>query len=856
MLGGMVAAIAVAGTAGAYWGTIGTGSGTAPVATLAGPTLTGSAGAGTATLTWTVVAPLGSGTVSYFVKRNGGAPAGDCPTQAAPSAVLTCTDSGLTRGVYSYTATAVVNSWTAASSSLPVTLASGVLDHLVLAAATTTPAAGAADSLTITAADAAGNTVAAYTGSHYMTFSGAGANGSYLPTVSSSSGTATTFGTATPLSFTNGVAAVSGASNGVMRLYKVETVNIVVGDGSGHTNGTGLAVTVVAGPLASFAIPTPAGQVAGVAFSVSITARDAYGSTATGYTGVHCLAFSGAAASPGGTAPAYPAQGSCAAGQSAVTFASGVAASVPVTLYNASAATTLTVTDGSLSASTGSFAVTGAAISRLSLTAATTTPAAGAPNNLTIRAIDAFGNVATGYTGSHSMAFTGATAVPNSPFGPTVTNAAGTAQAFGAAVAITFVNGVATVSGSSNGVMRLYRGGAFSILVGDGTYTNGPGLALTVTVVATAVSAGAFHTCAVLSYGGIECWGINNYGQLGNGTVVNSSTPVAVSGITNAIAVSAGRYQTCALLSDSTVRCWGRNNFGQLGDGTTTQRNAPVQVLAVGGAGGLSAATAISAGGDHTCALISGGGVDCWGRNNYGQLGDGTTTQRTTPVQVHGVGGVGNLTGISVVSSGMSHTCAVVTDGTARCWGYNGYGQLGDATTTQRTTPVQVHGVGGAGNLTGVATISGGMYHTCVADTDGTVECWGRNNDGQLGDGSTTQRTSPVAVSGIATATGVSAGMYHTCARLANGTAGCWGFNGEGQLGDGTLTLRTAPVQVSGLANATQVSSGGGTGNGTHEHTAALRADGSVVCWGDNTYGQLGNGTNTDSPTAVTANLQ
>ena len=856
VLGGLIASLAMAGGASAYWAAPGAGSGSAPVATLAAPTLSGIAGAGTAALTWTAVTPPGSASVTYYVERNGGTPSGDCPSQAAPAAVLTCTDTGLGRGVYTYTATAVVQSWTASSSSVPVTLTSGALDHFVLAAATTTPTAGAADNLTITAEDAAGNTVTTYAGSHNMTFSGAGTNGSYVPTVSNASGTAVSFGTATPITFTNGVAAVTGASNGVMRLYRVETASIVVSDGAGHSNGTGLSITVSPGAPASFAMPTPAERTVGVQFPISITARDAYSSTVTSYTGAHCLTLSGPAASPGGTAPAYPDQASCAAGQSAVTFTNGVAAAVPVTLYNASASTTLAATDGSLSGSTGAFAVTAGAIAAFSMTASTTSLTAGAADNLTIQAVDGYGNTATSYNGSHSLTFSGATAVPNSPFGPTVTNAAGSARPFGADTDINFTSGVSAVTGTSNGVMRLYRGGTFSIVVSDGTYTNGAGLAVNVRVVATVVSAGAFHTCAVLSYGGVECWGMNTYGQLGNGTTTSNSTPVAVSGITNATQVTAGLYWTCALLSDATVRCWGRNNYGQLGDGTTTQRTAPVQVHGVGNVGNLTGVASISTGGDHTCAVISGGSADCWGRNNYGQLGDGTTTQRTAPVQVHGIGNVGYLAGVASISSGLSHTCAAASDGTATCWGRNNYGQLGDGTTTQRTSPRQVHGIGNVGNLAGVATISAGMYHTCSVGTDGTAACWGYNNQGQLGDGTLTRRTAPVQVGGIATATQIATGMYHTCARLSNGTAWCWGYNAEGQLGDGTLIRRTTPVQVSGITTVTQVSAGGGTGSGTHEHSAALLADGSIDCWGDNTYGQLGNGTTMDSPTPVVTNLQ
>jgi hypothetical protein len=741
VLTGLMMALSLVGNAEAYWTATGAGSGSGPVGTLAAPTLSGSPGAGTATLNWTAVTPPGSGAVSYYVKRDGGSPGGDCPTQAAPTQVLTCTDSGLTAGTYTYTVTAVWHSWTATSSPVQVTLASGALDHFVLAAATTTPTAGQVDNLTVTAKDAAGNTVIAYTGLHCLTFSGPGSspNGtppSYPPQGSCASGQSA-------LTFAAGVATAP------VTLYKAETVSIIVSDGSGHSNGAGLSVTVspaaldsftiptpatqtagiafsvsitgkdaygntatgytgsqclifsgpgaspngtpptypprgacaagqsavtftngVAaavpitlynpststvltatdapsgkngstgpftvniGPVASFTIPTPATQTAGVPFSISITAQDGYGSTVTSYTGLHCLTFSGPGASPNGTAPTYPARGSCAAGQSAVTFTNGVAAAVPITLYNASALTTLAATDGTLNGSTGAFTVNANTIASLRLAAATTTPTAGAPDNLTITALDQYGNTATSYTGSHSLIFSGATAVPNSPFTPNVTDASGTRVNFGTATAITFTNGVATVSGSANGVMRLYRGGTFSIVVSDGTYTNGSGLSVTVTVAATRISGGESHTCALLSYGGIECWGRNNYGQLGNGSTADSLIPVAVSNITNATAISAGQYHTCALLSDGTVDCWGYNNRGQLGDATTTTRTSPVAVHAIGGAGTLTGVASGGVGANHSCAVLSAGGADCWGYNNFGQLGDTTTTQRTSPVAV------------------------------------------------------------------------------------------------------------------------------------------------------------------------------------------------------------------------------
>ncbi|MGD0274207.1 MAG: hypothetical protein ABSB96_10825 [Gaiellaceae bacterium] len=405
LLGALAVTLAAPANAQAYWTSSGWGSGDSHAGTLDAPSLGATAGSGTVALSWSAVTPPGSGSVSYYVKRDGGNPGGDCPTSAAPASVLTCTDSGLGAGTYSYTVTVVWRTWTTASSPpTQVTLASGALDHLLLTAVTTTPTAGQLDNLTITAKDTAGITVTGYTGSHNLTFTGASTIGSFTPTVTNTSGTAINFGTATAISFINGVATVSGSSNGVMTLYKAETASIVVSDGSGHSNGTGVSVTVAPLAIDSFTVPTPATQTAGIAFALSPTAKDAYGNTATGYTGTQCIAFSGPANSPGGNAPSYPAQGGCAAGQSSVSFTNGVA--LPnVTLYNA-ASTTITVTSSGKSGSTGAFTVNGAGINSFTIpTPATQT--AGSQFSVSLTAKDAYGNTATGYTGSKTVAFSG-----------------------------------------------------------------------------------------------------------------------------------------------------------------------------------------------------------------------------------------------------------------------------------------------------------------------------------------------------------------------------------------------------------------------------------------------------------------
>jgi hypothetical protein len=245
-------------------------------------------------------------------------------------------------------------------------------------------------------------------------------------------------------------------------------------------------------------------------------------------------------------------------------------------------------------------------------------------------------------------------------------------------------------------------------------------------------------------------------------------------------AITAGEYHTCTLLSGE-VKCWGDNFSGQLGDGTTTNSSTPVDVVGLD-----QGVTAVTAGEDHTCALVN-GGVKCWGNNAYGKLGDGTTTNRTTPVDVIGLG-----SGVTAVSAGSAHTCAIGPSGGARCWGANWEGELGDGTFTDSSTPVDVVGL-----EQGVTAIAVGLYHTCAIGPNGGAKCWGDNYFGQLGDGTTHKRNTPVDVTGLSShATAISAGGRHTCALAGAGRAKCWGWDDYGQLGLGTRTKGLTPVIV------------------------------------------------------------
>lgn len=375
------------------------------------------------------------------------------------------------------------------------------------------------------------------------------------------------------------------------------------------------------------------------------------------------------------------------------------------------------------------------------------------------------------------------------------------------------------------------------------------------------IAAGGFHTCAITTDGRVRCWGYNGYGQLGNNTTTDSKISRQVQGITTATSVTAGYWHSCALLSDNTVWCWGRNAQGELGDNTTTDRLTPVQVHGVGGSGVLSNIVQISAGGQnsdgshdfgHTCALASTGAVYCWGYNGYGQLGDTTTTNRSAPVQVRAITGAGYLANVTKVGVGGWHSCAVIgsgATGSLNCWGLNNNGQLGDNSVTNRSRPVAATGLG-ISSTHYPTEVSGGALHTCALFADHTVYCFGDNSNGQLGDNTGADRRQGVQVHGVGnsgqltTATDIDLGELHSCAVLSTGVAACWGDNIFGQLGDNTVTDRRYPVAVSGVTTASQITAGGDlqSGNIHYAHTCVRLTTGSLWCWGSNLNGQLGNG--------------
>ncbi len=438
-----VAVLALSVAAWAYWSAPSSGSAGGHVGTLAAPSITGATpGAGTVALTWSAVSAPGGGTVSYYVSRDGGAPAGSCPGSSAPATQTSCTDSGLSVGKHSYTVTAVWRSWTARSESASAQVSSGAATHLVLEPATTTPTAGVADDLTITAEDASGNTVTSYSGAKSLTFGGASTIGAFHPTVTAAAGTATAFGTGETIDFSGGVASVSGSANGAMTLYKAETAKITVTDGT-LSNGSGTSVTVGPASAASLSLSTPAGVTAGTQFAETLTALDAYGNTASGYGGEPAVTFAGPSSSPSGKAPSYP---------SKVRFSAGTG-SATITLYDAGEGVALSATQGSIAGSSAGFAVSAAGASSLALSTPAGVDAGGAFGE-TLSALDSYGNVATSYSGSKSVSFSGPSSSPGgkAPSYPaTVSFTAGESKP---AASITLYDAQTTTLGATQGALK------------------------------------------------------------------------------------------------------------------------------------------------------------------------------------------------------------------------------------------------------------------------------------------------------------------------------------------------------------------------------------------------------------------
>ena len=323
------------------------------------------------------------------------------------------------------------------------------------------------------------------------------------------------------------------------------------------------------------------------------------------------------------------------------------------------------------------------------------------------------------------------------------------------------------------------------------------------------------HSCVLKLHNSLSCWGNNEYGQLGDGSTVSSNTPVQVSGIDpeEVFQIIAGYRHTCAVMFDRSILCWGWNAHGQVGDGTTTTTPSPIEIFA------SEEVKDAATGAFHTCVIKFGKSLYCWGNNAFGQIGDGSTTSRNTPVLIDQMSG-----SVQQISVGYTHTCAVLTDKRIKCWGQNNHGQVGLLCRQEFCSePVYVP------DLYDAVKVTTGVSHSCALLTDATVRCWGLNSNGQLGDQSTASSSVPETVHELQGVHKLTSGNFHNCALLENDSVKCWGSNLVGQGGDGSTKSRNVPISASTLDTffVTQIASS----SVAYRNLAML--DGlTITCWG------------------------
>ncbi|NOT09429.1 MAG: hypothetical protein HOP28_14635 [Gemmatimonadales bacterium] len=441
----------------------------------------------------------------------------------------------------------------------------------------------------------------------------------------------------------------------------------------------------------------------------------------------------------------------------------------------------------------------------------TAVPGTTLPDSLRVRVLDRFGNPVSGATVTFTPRANGGTVSPTTA----VTDANGRAATRWTLAA---VGGPMFVDAASGGFSTTFLAG------GIVTYTS--------------ISAGGRNTCAVASVKVLFCWGYNGEGQLGIGQASQGSGPVfafpqpsASAGNLTFREVVSSLYHACGVTLASVGYCWGVNHDGRLGDGTLIAKTAPTQI-GVGQDPGAHSYRVLGVSQNHTCGITLGDRIFCWGYTRDGQIGNGPPVgapdATILPVEVSG-----NLR-FSQMSAGGLHTCAITNSSATYCWGVNLRGELGNNSTVDQNVPTLV----GGGNT--FSSVSAGFTHTCAIGGTG-VFCWGDNQFGQLGAGtpSLVPVVLPAQIGGFGAAAAVSAGQKHTCAILSDGTAYCWGLNDKGQLGDGTTTNRSAPTLVAGGLLFAAISAGDG-------HSCGVTTTNIAYCWGDNQFGQLGDGSQTN----------
>lgn len=394
------------------------------------------------------------------------------------------------------------------------------------------------------------------------------------------------------------------------------------------------------------------------------------------------------------------------------------------------------------------------------------------------------------------------------------------------------------------------------------------------------IAAGSRHTCALLENGRVSCWGMNTYGQLGNGVVGYGSSyaktsPILTNGMPgnlSAIALSAGSYHTCAIIENGSVACWGKNSNGQLGDGSTTHRNIPTLV---NNFPSNRSAIAISSGAMHTCAILNNGSVVCWGYQGSGLLGNGQSVPRNNAWGL--ISDFGSGMRAIAISAGSIHTCAILENGSVACWGQDSSGQLGNGNSGIATKPVITENLPGSRSA---IAISVGYGHSCVILDNQSVSCWGHQD--HIGNGTQSSNldypTLTASLGNNASAVGISSSLYHTCVLLGNGSVSCWGTGNYGKLGNGDLQTKRIPTLVSDFGNNQTIAipeldfDGDGTINLLQSHrpkvdvysssmnsgsrtACTILSNGSVACWGWGASGELGVGSNppsySDTPVLV-----
>ncbi len=616
--------------------------------------------------------------------------------------------------------------------------------------------------------------------------------------VSASASTGGTVSGTTPVSTTAGgqAAFTNLALSGLAGDY---TLSFSATGLSGATSGT---ITLSAGVAASITMNAGNNQTAtvnsGVSVAPSVLVRDASSNPVSG------VSVTFAAATGGGSVSGSP----------ATTNASGIATVGSWTLGTAAGSNTLTAASAGLSGSPVTFSATGVAGSAQTVIAQSSTSQAGRVGILagaapSVLVRDAFNNPVSGQ--SVTFAVTAG--------GGSVSGGSATTDGLGLATVTGWTLGKTVVGNTVTATV-----GALPVVTFDATVTFKVGSA----------GGGGGHSCALTIDGIAYCWGDNSAGAVGDGSGTPRLSPVPVASSGSFADIGLGAGHSCTVSTGNAAFCWGDNSQRQLGDGSTAaDRTAPVSVAS-------GTYVGIDGGFDHTCAITVAGTISCWGGNSQGQLGRGTVGSSFNTPQAAALGFL-----YTHVSPGTFFTCAVRSNAAAYCWGDNAFGQLGDSSTTDRSSPTAVKG-----GLS-FSKVAASQTHGCGLTTGGLVYCWGLNLNGRLAQDTVavSGTTGPIQVTGLSNVTQLVAGGGHTCALTSGNQVFCWGLNDAGQLGDNSFANRPTPTAITvpgGVTGFSAISAGAAS-------SCAVTTANDLYCWGEGNGGQLGDGAGVDHnvPTAV-----